>query len=775
MDPILLQQFRQQLATWTETRLESQRLPFQRLEICPSTLTDQGCLVPDLVLWINRDSQLAGSMILLPDVVNEKALSAGISLAKALGLGHFTTWAAREVSIWQIISGEPRLLQAFALPPANRITPDDFQQTLDDLLAQLKVVTVTSAPPSASYSAHYFANLCLRNLQELSPGLTTSARLTAGQTATNDWVELAPREKAWMSLWRILFLLWGRRLPPGLQPERLERAIRYALADLTVEQLKWLDFHDSEPPLSEEDAVRLHHLASRLRQLGWPHNDDHATTLIGLLLNEAAHRFDVEAPLLPWETKGVDLCVYCHPPESLDTCSLIAPRAFLAGWAFNSSLRGQVKEEIYAEGLQALNTGQQLSSALAVLQEAQPPGRKERDASLILLRQVWPSRRFDLRHNAPAWLWDALYLTGLVSEELSLVLPQGWHRTPGILNLWTTLAERYRLVEISELATGQQSLHFIQAADETTFVRVYRNQQTIDIPYDLLVTQNPGTTQAWLKASDQVVELLLNNMMTVITPLWLEEPEPPIWGLFLYLQTRLGRYLWDLCSDQGPLPGFEIATGTALALGLPVPNEAILSDLGLIGAAETRTVPDTDQLEREFANIFGPTPDLPESSVQAVTAAPRARRRSCLPSDQITAKVFQDGRPLFPEHYLMDSYRPELAHYDLFGPLELSAEFFDRMTLRTIDMEHTIEVSGKNLAEALILASSAGRAKVSLPTDEHLLEKILLRYQSDLELLWNNLARECRRCEPHRQAAINLARKIWQQQGLPPADGRKTD
>ena len=66
MDPSLLQQFRQQLASWIGNRLESQRLPFQRLELCPRTLTDQGHLVPDLVLWINRDSQLAGSMILLP-------------------------------------------------------------------------------------------------------------------------------------------------------------------------------------------------------------------------------------------------------------------------------------------------------------------------------------------------------------------------------------------------------------------------------------------------------------------------------------------------------------------------------------------------------------------------------------------------------------------------------------------------------------------------------------------------------------------------------------
>ncbi len=356
MDPSLLQQFRQQLASWIEARLESQRLPFQRLELCPRTLTDQGRLVPDLVLWINRDSQLAGSMILLPDVVNAQVLSEGVSLANALGLGHFTTWAAREVSIWSVSSGEATLLDDFDLPPANRITPDDFQQTLDDLLERLKVVTVTSAPPTATYSEHYFANLCLRNLQELAPGLTISARLTAGRTADDEWVEQAPREKAWMSLWRLLFLLQQKRLPPGLQPDRLEFAIHYALSDLIKDQHPWLAIQEGEPPLPEDDAVRLHHLAGRLRQLGWPHNDQHAEEMVSLLINEASHRFGLNAPHLPWSTDTATLRINCHRPPSAEPCSLVAPRSYLAGWAFKRSLNEQIERYSYAEDLQSLST-----------------------------------------------------------------------------------------------------------------------------------------------------------------------------------------------------------------------------------------------------------------------------------------------------------------------------------------------------------------------------------------------------------------------------------
>jgi hypothetical protein len=378
MDPSLLQQFRQQLASWIEARLESQRLPFQRLELCPRTLTDQGRLVPDLVLWINRDSQLAGSMILLPDIVNAQVLSEGVSLANALGLGHFTTWAAREVSIWNVSSGEVTLLDDFDLPPANRITPDDFQQTLDDLLERLKVVTVTSAPPTATYSEHYFANLCLRNLQEMAPGLTISARLTAGRTADDEWVRQAPREKAWMSLWRLLFLLQQKRLPPGLQPDRLEFAIHYALSDLIKNQQPWLAIQEGEPPLPEDDAVRLHHLAGRLRQLGWPHNDQHAEEMVSLLINEAAHRFDLNVPLLPWSTDTATLRVNCHRHPSADPCSLVAPRSYLAGWAFKRSLNERVEEYSYAEDLQSLSTNQRLTKSLAILKNEQSLDRKER-------------------------------------------------------------------------------------------------------------------------------------------------------------------------------------------------------------------------------------------------------------------------------------------------------------------------------------------------------------------------------------------------------------
>ena len=769
MDPTLLQQFRQQLAAWIKTRLESQRLPFQRLEQCPETVTDQGYLTPDLVLWINRDSQLAGSMILLPDVIDAQTTAAGVSLAQALGLGHFTTWAPREVSIWLLTSGQPKLLHSFPLPTANRITPEDFQNTLDVLLERLKVITVTSSPPTASYSVHYFANLCLRNLQELTPSLTISARVTAGETAADAWVEHAPREKAWMSLWRMLFLLSQGRLPPGLQPERLELAIRYALTELAKGQLAWLDITDGEPPLPEEGAVRLHHLASRLRQLGWPQNNMHAQELIVLLLEESARRLGMKDPLLPWTINEVTLFVACQPPRTAKSCSLVAPRAYLAGWIFKAALEGQHGKSSYAESLQLLDTEPHWARAIAALDQTQPLDRKQRDDRLIWFRQVWPSRRFDLPRNAPAWLWDAMYLAGLVSDELSLILPQGWHLAPGILCLWDILTERYQLTEIAEDESGLNLLHFMASTtSKYSVVQVYRANRVRAVPAELLAGQRPGTTQAWLRASEPVVDLLGHQRMTSPTQHWPEEPEILAWGLFLFLQTRLGRYLWDLCSGQAPLPEFKATTEAVLNYGLPVPNQSILSELSLIGSPDSQKSPDLELLEREFKRIFGEIPPLPESTFDSASEPPKIRRKSSVPTELIAGKIFQDGIPRFPEHYLMHIYRPVLVHYELCGPLEIVEEFFERISLRTIGQDHGIEVSGKNVAEALTLASYAIHGRISLPADESILDEMLQHYRSDLDRLWDNLVRECRRFEPHRQAASRLARKIWQQHGLPP-------
>ena len=179
-------------------------------------------------------------------------------------------------------------------------------------------------------------------------------------------------------------------------------------------------------------------------------------------------------------------------------------------------------------------------------------------------------------------------------------------------------------------------------------------------------------------------------------------------------------------------------------------------------------MPDPELLERGFANIFGPPPALVEAVSYDFSENTKSRRRSSAPAKEIVSKVFEDGIPRFPEHYLMNLYRPDVTAYTINGVLELTEEFFDKISLQTAKKDQTLEVSGKAIAEALILASYTGQKNISLPEDECLLAEIVQQYRLDLQRLHDKLMRECRRFEPHRQQAIKLAGRIWQQQGLPP-------
>lgn len=764
MDSSYLQQFRQQLAAWIERQMVKQRLPFQRLEICPRILTEQGRLTPDLVLWINRDSQLTGSMILLPVAVNDQVITEASLVAKALGLGHFTIWAAQDVTIWKTTHNGVEVMHRYTLPPANRIQPEDFEWTLEQLLEQLKIISITCSQPSAEFSSYYYANLCLRNLQELAPGLTSSARLTAGHAAADDWVKLAPVEKAWLSLWRILFLLWQKRLPPGLQPEKLEQAIHYALADFpdgkeSIDKLKIMAY---EPPLAEPDAIRLHHLAGRLSQLNWPKDIEQAVTLIELLLSEVAHRYGLTQPELPWSTSGRTLWVNTQP-KCTKHCSLIAPRAYLCGWALKSLLKTGT-DLVLEENLQAIPVNRQFTDTVAVLNETAPADRNEREERLLLLRKAWPNRRFELSNRAPVWLWNALYLAGTATENLTLVLPESWHMASGVKVFWSALLERYQITDIFSDSEKRHILRLSQAATPIATVKIHRKDSLLELSRENLPMQ-PGSVNFWLTADLEVVKFIKEHNLLQADEQWSDTAQ---WGAYLFLQTSLGRYIWDLCSHHAEQPNPPDINKSVAAYGLPFPDELSLCDLGLAGKHERGELPEAETLERELAGIYGDLPILPDQAVRATSKQPKTRRRHKTSTQEIINKVFLDGIPRFPEHYLMDIYRPAMEQHQLQGPLEFAEEFFDRISLRTLDGKQTIEVSGKTLADALIFASWSGENYVDLPQDRTTLEHILFKYRADLNSLWDKLTRECRRVEPHRIAAIKLAKTIWRQQGLPP-------
>jgi hypothetical protein len=294
---------------------------------------------------------------------------------------------------------------------------------------------------------------------------------------------------------------------------------------------------------------------------------------------------------------------------------------------------------------------------VATLHGDRPLPAPQRRQRLMELRQPWPYRRFELPGSAPAWIWEALYLCGLVDPEglLQLGLPSAWFEAPGADQLWRALVERQTLNELVLHEDGRQTLvlgaHGRAAAS--------------------LTLRHPDGTQ-------EQVPLLLDD-------------------------TGLARL-------------------SALAATFP-------------GLAVER------------------------------------KGRRCTPSrgGEIIARVFRDGLPRFPEHYLRRIDLPPLRSYQLPGPLQANSSFFDCIQLAGPDGT-LVACDNPVDAEALLLASRDGRRQVELPTEQAITMRMIDAYRSDLQCLWQELLDECRRRHPTQRAAQALARRLWRERKLPPVE-----
>jgi len=249
---------------------------------------------------------------------------------------------------------------------------------------------------------------------------------------------------------------------------------------------------------------------------------------------------------------------------------------------------------------------------------------------------------------------------------------------------------------------------------------------------------------------------------------WPEEREQLERGIFYYLNTTLGRYLWDICSLSAPLPDVSDVLSAITPNGIPLPDTSLLTELALAHALTGQEIPPQEQLDQEFAFLFGDIPSIDRKKSVPEQDKRQPQRRLHISHGDISAKVFADGLPRFPEHYLMGVYQSAQTPYEAKGPLRITEGFFDCFSLQTEDGTFRMKVNGEYLAEALVLASYNRTNPFTLPDDEELLEQIVTRYQADLQKLWSLLVRECRRVAPLRKTAVRLAKRIWDEQKLPP-------
>lgn len=197
---------------------------------------------------------------------------------------------------------------------------------------------------------------------------------------------------------------------------------------------------------------------------------------------------------------------------------------------------------------------------------------------------------------------------------------------------------------------------------------------------------------------------------------------------------------------------------------LPLPPKALLQLLCEDDLASLSDEQLHKRIERELTQWFATK--LPQTDTDKANSS-RGKRLQQSDKQQLLETVFVDGRPRFPEQYLFNHYRPELARYDLPAPLYFHQRFFNQVELATRD-EQLVIADSDLLAHALLLASHSGLNEVQLPRDETILADIMRRYLDDLAELRNRLLDHCNRHFESAEQARALARTLWGRSELPP-------
>lgn len=526
MSDSTLKRFSRQVADWIRQRLQSERTPFQKLEIDLPIHTASGRMTADLVLWVNRPSQIAGSLILFPNQAEPNARDAGAAMARALGLGHFVTWEARQILIWPIDAAAPLL--TLDVPSAKEIAPQDFYGLIGRLLTKLKLLAVTRAIAPDELPAEYFLNLCHNTVIDIRPYLTEQCRQAAGIAQPDTWVEQVPTELAWLSLWRLLVLVSLDRMPPANEVTSLEKAVLYALACLRSATLdRFLAKGPVEPPIGQSATVRLHHLACRLQQLGWPQRPEQAPELMRRLLDLAAADLGLAAVDMPWP-QAYQVAINSWPGGCDPPPRLLASQAFLAGLAVMQTVEPNEPRSALYQTLEELAAAGTVTPLVAAPTGSAPPERRQRESLQLALRRYWPNRRFSLPQQAPLYLWETLMITGLQQPagELCLLLPYNWHLAPGAAAVWQAITTRYRVAALAEQTGTLQTVQLCSLTAAPHPVAVHRPTGCREIAEELILDSPPAILHFCLHADDDqlssfasgkmVTEELLNGVKPVV-------------------------------------------------------------------------------------------------------------------------------------------------------------------------------------------------------------------------------------------------------------------
>lgn len=756
--------FAHQLANWTEQMIENGRTPFRRVDLFFSLQTEQGPCEPPLILWINRRSLIAGGLIFLPaEKKRNPDYSAEAAATEALGLRHFVCWEQEHVRIFETGARGNRVVATHAL--GRQDDPFFFQHLLYEILEQLKLFSVTGRIDPASLSPYYLVNLFNETLRRSEPALLEHCRtmeapryeIRSCEQIAGDWNRLA--------LLRLLSLLYWQTTEENLSIDNLQAGCQEQLSQLPeplaslMRNLYPLATHD----MPQEATVAFHHLLLRLKQLAWQPGSLRSQTVMRTLLalwyepEPGANSCDnhdrrlIHAPWLAPEC--------CH--ETSSSAALLASNAIVRTLNKGTHPRQQWGDSFC---FHAPFVDHKIE---AFFVETSRPATALRRALAGHLRTSWPNRHLNLAGHLPYWVFEAAHVLGLCPENTitTLELPSKWlfllensffcellfgHFV--ITNLWVLQHNAHRLILERR---SHQVLTRCHLADGTER-QIELNSAALAATRELFYT---------LELPTELYELYRHQQLRILTEPLAHEIAPA--ALALYARTSLGQYLQKIRAMKPPSETDNDCAGAGILAGWLVPEPNLAHELHPQAASES-TIAETD---RQLAKIMGLAPhfslNLPQlDPPDLVQTVAKSRVERNLPQELIR-QLEIEGIPSFPKTYLYRYATGSLKLYRFAPPLQVVEELLGEYEL--VDAKgQTLNVSGEETQEALLLASSLGLNEIEIPEDRQQTAAILENYRADLQSLKDRVEHLCYSHTGQAAAAQRLSKKIWQQLPLPP-------
>ena len=500
-----LEQFAQQLKRWTQDLIDHGRTPFRRVDCLMDIVTDIGTLTPPLIFWINRQSMMAGGVMLLPEKNLTQELRHGKSCADALGLSHFVTWETEQVRLWNIVGEQIIEQRRFPLPGANH--PEFFRDLLKELVEALKVPAVTGALPHNKLSPSYFINLFNIARELAQPALTEAFRRQRAEEARGAFIDIDQRalDANRLLLLQILTTLRFHLLPDTLLPEELGHLVTEALSRAPEPIRHNLNYVWEGAPshLPAETAVCYHHLLLRLQQLRWSSSEERMRQSLYNLITQWFPDHQHQEP------DNADMIIYPQAPSrsgNLQTILSDSP-LILASTALLRELASLPQPATYYGSLMSLDPETLSTCNLsAYLLNQTPLTRDEKALYNARLRLSWPHRNFKVHADQERWKWELIHLLGIShhDHQIQIEVPMELLEIAADEPLWPLLSNHFHVREIV-------------VAEQTLQIRLMRSTMSTD---PTQVRMSDGTVREVLfsDCSDQFSQQLIKEILP---------PDPP--------------------------------------------------------------------------------------------------------------------------------------------------------------------------------------------------------------------------------------------------------